>query len=65
MLKAFYADIPCLRLFLESEAAIEAQGALFLTRLQSEERELVFIHHQSWDVDSLNEESIPAADPAV
>ena len=27
-----------------------------MTRLQSEERELIFIHHQSEDVDELNEE---------
>ena len=53
-----YAEIPSLRLFLESKEAIQAQGTLFMTRLQSEERELIFIHHQSEDVDELNEESI-------
>ena len=52
------AEIPSLRLFLESKDAIHVDGPLFMTRLQSEERELIFIHHQSADVDELNEESI-------
>ena len=52
------AEIPSLRLFLESKDAIHVEGPLFMTRLQSEERELIFVHHQSADVDELNEESI-------